>query len=718
MKIPLRPCSLVASLLSMAIAGAVSGADTESSPTSAPPLKYAVSWVGNTFAEANKWVQMDAAGMFVARDGTVYLNIYWEEGGRNVGIYRNGQCIGNAGHTHGWGYEGGEAVAANGKYLFIAQHVKNEGGGLKSPKSWPPKGKSWAGVSRRFLDGKPAPFDGGKGGDGDTLACCFLPVDEHDEKAAAAIAGLATTDDKLYVSDSAGRVSLFDPATMTKTAEFNAPRAGPIALAPDGSLWLIQRGQGAESAKIVHYSAKGELLPQTIERAAVPTALACSDKGQLYIADDGPDQQVKIFDAANCRQVGVLGDKGGICSDVKGQVRPLKFNGLTGVGLDGAGNVYVACRGRVNRFDNGSGLALQSYSPAGPLHWELLGLEFVDNADVDPDDDTNVYTKSQHFAMNYAKGAGQEWSYKGYTLDRFAYPNDPRLHVDIASTFARRIGGKLFLFGIDMYSERLVIYRTTEKDEIAVPCGCFAQKHLKGEWPPNQPSQGQWIWIDKNADGDFDADEFDSLPKDNPSAWGWWVDGKGDIWQASDANVVRRFPCQSLSAGGVPIYSFATVQTESAPAPFTHLQRIEYFPETDTMYLSGYSKEFANRHGNWKTTGKVICRYDDWSTKKTLRWELHPPFDEAQDRSKTFGTPVAMSVAGEYLFVAYLKTAEVRIYEAATAKYVGTLWPGKDMSGWLDIPYAVRAHRRASGEYLVFVEEDAKAKIIMYRWKP
>jgi hypothetical protein len=35
----------------------------------------------------------------------------------------------------------------------------------------------------------------------------------------------------------------------------------------------------------------------------------------------------------------------------------------------------------------------------------------------------------------------------------------------------------------------------------------------------------------------------------------------------------------------------------------------------------------------------------------------------------------------------------------------------------VDIPYAVRTHKRAAGEYFDFVEEDAKAKI-MYRWRP
>jgi len=30
----------------------------------------------------------------------------------------------------------------------------------------------------------------------------------------------------------------------------------------------------------------------------------------------------------------------------------------------------------------------------------------------------------------------------------------------------------------------------------------------------------------------------------------------------------------------------------------------------------------------------------------------------------------------------------------------------------------VTAYRRSNGEYLVFVEEDARGKVMMYRWKP
>ena len=77
-----------------------------------------------------------------------------------------------------------------------------------------------------------------------------------------------------------------------------------------------------------------------------------------------------------------------------------------------------------------------------------------------------------------------------------------------------------------------------------------------------------------------------------------------------------------------------------------------------------------------------------------------------------------MSVAGDYVFLVTFKTAEVYIYRADTGKLVKTLKPGKEVageSGWIDIPYGIRAVRRRNGEYLVFVEEDWKGKVIFYR---
>ena len=51
--------------------------------------------------------------MCVIPDGTVFTNVGWDEAGGNVDEYRDGKLVRYAKHTHGWGFNGGKAVAAN-----------------------------------------------------------------------------------------------------------------------------------------------------------------------------------------------------------------------------------------------------------------------------------------------------------------------------------------------------------------------------------------------------------------------------------------------------------------------------------------------------------------------------------------------------------------------------------------------------------------------------
>jgi len=81
--------------------------------------------------------------------------------------------------------------------------------------------------------------------------------------------------------------------------------------------------------------------------------------------------------------------------------------------------------------------------------------------------------------------------------------------------------------------------------------------------------------------------------------------------------------------------------------------------------------------------------------------------------------PQAISVAGDYVFAVTVKTSEVYMYNAATGAFVFKLKPNPivDQSGWVDIAYGVRAFQRKNGEYLVFVEEDLKGKVVIHRFK-
>lgn len=80
---------------------------------------YKTSWIGNSFGGGNKWVQIQVTDMYVAPDGTVYTNTDWDEAGREVGIYKNGDVIGKADDLHGWGRMGGDAIAVDQKYMYV-----------------------------------------------------------------------------------------------------------------------------------------------------------------------------------------------------------------------------------------------------------------------------------------------------------------------------------------------------------------------------------------------------------------------------------------------------------------------------------------------------------------------------------------------------------------------------------------------------------------------
>ena len=74
----------------------------------------------------------------------------------------------------------------------------------------------------------------------------------------------------------------------------------------------------------------------------------------------------------------------------------------------------------------------------GPMPVATVGLEFIDLADVDPASERDVFSKEEHFAMDWSKSGGQEWSYQGYTVNARKYPHDPRLHLPATHVWMRR----------------------------------------------------------------------------------------------------------------------------------------------------------------------------------------------------------------------------------------------------------------------------------------
>lgn len=660
---------------------------------------YQTSWIGNSFGGGDKWVQQNISSLYVTAQGKCFTNSIWDEAGREVGIYQDGDVIGKAEALHGWGRNGGIAITVSKKYIYVA--MKQSHSGLFW-QDYPPKETTWYAVRRYHLNGTPAPFSGGRGYDKSMLVIS----NQHP------VTGLAVNDEALYISNQGeNKVSIYDTKTMKQKGGFAIASPESLTIDQKNNIWLIQASDNQEGYKIAYYSPVGEFLAKEITEIERPTAIAMDNQGRLLITENGIGQQVLIYDVTTDSPVLIdsLGIRGGIYSENPGEIKPDKLYGLTGVGVDSQNNIYVSLDGFAH-----AGTHLRQYSPQKVLNWELVGLEFLDSADVDTSSDgLDVYTKEEHFQMNYEQKVGKQWQYKAYTVDYFNYPQDGRLHTRVASPFFRRIQNDKFLFLTDMYAERLLIYRFEK--EIAIPCGIFAR--AKSNWPENQPLDSRWLWRDLNGDGDFQAEEYETLGKQDTTIWGWEVDSGGNIWQASGNNVIWRYYFQGLDEYGCPVYLGDKKEEFNIPEPLTRLERIKYFPETDVLYLGGFTKEHPSTDDDWGIVGTEIIRYDSWHTQPQLRWRIALPYNFKVDPILIIK---AMDIAGDRVFTVSSREAKVYVYDSDTGELINELSPGKEVhfeTGWVDIPYGIRAYRRNNGEYLVFVEEDAKAKVIFYNLK-
>ena len=389
---------------------------------------------------------------------------------------------------------------------------------------------------------------------------------------------VANARSELYVSvSSTNRIRIYDSETLAELRSWSSDRPKQIAVDNQSNLWILQSKDASNPPKIPHYSKTGTLLSKQITDVVDPTALAIDNQDRLLVADNCPRQQVLIYDISGTpKLIGTFATLGSIYSGTSGEVGEARLNGLIGVGTDKAVNIYVSNYGFAS-----SGTDLRKFSHLGKMQWQLLDLQFVDNADAYPGTDgLDLFTKQEHFRMDYSKSNGQEWTYKGYTADKFRYHDDPRLHnqnPSATSVFVRRIKAQRFLYLIGMFANQLSVYRM--KEEFAVPSAIFAREH--STWPTHQPATGSWLWCHKNGDGSIQNDDYESLGAADGSIWGWEVNSKGDIWPTPGSGFIGHYRYLGWNAYGSPNYIGSASEVLPMPAPFNKLERIKYFPEEE-----------------------------------------------------------------------------------------------------------------------------------------
>jgi len=443
-----------------------------------------------------------------------------------------------------------------------------------------------------------------------------------------------------------------------------------------------------------------------------PMALALATDGQLMVADSqtSPRQQVLFYDIADPHRpklTRAFGEYGGIASGTPGVVTPTKFWGIRGVGMDAAGNIYVAM--------SEMGSCLRKFSPNGKLLWELRADFFVDVVCADPTTDAaDVWGIQEHYKMDYRQQPGRESKLVGYSLNRHKYPHDPR-----GLTFVKQSGehgltspqvvylqGRRFVFVGGMFASNFIsIFRYD--DEMAIPSGLILQwgnnlYRTEQQWPPNKP-KGASIWRDVNGDGDYQSDEF-SPNTERVQPGPFWVDKKGNIWMAYG---FFRYDFQGLDPKGNPIYSGDEITVLEKPKGIGKVARVVYLDDSDTLVV-------ADEGSDMRHIGRVfVCRSYLAGNRETISF-APPAGSEAE----------CVAATGDYAFTGgWKERARIGVNRLSDGVEMGVFDPGKTIggnenAGWIDILTGITAYRRQNGEYLVFVEEDYKAKVLFYRWTP
>ena len=627
------------------------------------PGEVKTSWVGNSFSGVSgadghhngfgEWVQNGIAqGAFsVTLDGTVVAGQDWDEAGRCIGLYKDGkvnprivaQYDMRGGHS-AWGFgSSNHAVATDGEWLYAGN---NDGQLMRF--RWTPGdldshhwvdqlelGKEWVALALAAQGGK--------------------------------VAGLFPAGDV--------RVWQADKGSFKALGQWKAPAGSrTMCYATDGGLWFVA------GDKVMKTTAEGKPVPQaTIADAGSPSAVAVAPDKTLLVCDNGPRQQVRLYDVTRTvpKFLKAFGDPGGLGSGTPGVPGPHKLYGLMGAGKDKDGNLYVGCC----LHPASRGTAIKAFDPTGKPLWDLQCHGFTDGYSFDPaSDGTEVVGADELISLDLSKPAGREWSLKALTLDPLKYPKDPRLAAGHPASGAqmRTLQGKRLLYTIGMQSGGYNLFVFEEGGQVA---------HAVGG-----TSGGGWAWS---------------------------VDSMGDIWHGdAEKNTIRRYRFLKWD-GGKPVFSNDKPDSWPMPPGLRQICRTHYDNASDTLYLGAFPD--GVKEPSWGTAGSVIERYDGWvKGKQVKRWRADLPLDDNQL------TPKAMTIAGDYAFAVAVKPsggipALISVFNLADGKLAGRIWPGKEVGGfcgWVDITHGINAHQRRDGEYLILLEDDFRGKNILYRWTP
>ncbi len=714
---------------------------------------YQTSWIANDGGTPRTHVPHSMDALFVREDGTVATICGWDEGGTNVGIWRDGKIVSipQESGTGSWGRNSGKAVVLDENYAYqLMRFNGNSGNDTKNSNglwNYPPKGSGieYQLIARYDVEtGMAARFSTGYG-----PLCNMLFVCPQQSRY---LAGLAITGNKLIVSvpgiselEIPDSLKIYDKTTMSSTAigGFRITEGGVGYLAADkrGFVWMLQ----PNLKRIVAINlTTGAIRPQsTINLPANSDARSFSidarESGQerILVANSGQDLNILIYTNiySSPSLSGTFGETGGILSKspkagggeyLQGEAGPLRFPGPTGVGVDEAGNIYVS-----NMFVKSPSAILYSYNESTKaINWKQEGLVFTSTGDFDQTQLNKVFCIDKMFELDYSKEGKRMDTFVATTLDPFTYPQDFRTEPNPPTpikcgVFKRKISGKDYLFVTNMYSSILGGYRFDKETHgyVGIPC---VEVRI----------DGSRFWVDANGDGQQTSNEITSFG--TASTFSIYPDHAGNIWMADRStqpgfSSFRVWRLTGISESG--LLQYAAPVSYRLPAYIKDVNRVLYDTERDEMLVSCYTSSHPTPNtALWGQVGTTVLTFKNMTQKfantgtvPSENWTIDQELILPASAKTALGTATdpgvevsskSITYAGDYIFTFLSANGAINMYErSGDNRYVGQITPGNEVekrSGWTDFTYAVNARKNADGTYEILAEENAFAKVLHY----
>ena len=412
--------------------------------------------------------------------------------------------------------------------------------------------------------------------------------------AGANLAGLAAKDGKLYVSlRIPGEVVVYNSADMSELARWKVAQPAGLAFSKEGKLFAIS-GKTVVELNL----ADGTSTSVVAEGLEVPVALALGGDGEIFVADWGAAQCVKVF-GVNGKQVRTIGKVGGRAwvgaYDPSGMLLP------RGLAIDKSGKLWVT-------EDENSPRRISVWNAkSGAFEKELIGGTIygaVAGGLIDPSNPSMAFSDGAWYQIDLGKEGyrplftlGRRLSLDGYltNIEANAYAGHTKRIIKAdgrrfltSAQIPRIVMGELMPDGswkpsvaIGGILNRADNPETRKEKDLKwdqAPAPAFFAKHA-GE---------NYIWTDANGDGLMQEEEFQwrkQDPKSFPCWLGHWGAGQFD----KDMNayiggegMVFRFPFHGYTDKGVPRYdindakmvskqegSFRSVSVDSHQQVFT-----------------------------------------------------------------------------------------------------------------------------------------------------